>query len=78
MAGSELSQLGLKYKSYVQKLVYLDALDLAKRFELPDLPPAPYKQGRDERSLQIFQAAQARLENALSRPSCLVTRETPT
>ena len=65
LAGSELSQLGLKYKSYVEKLVYLDALDLAKRFELPDIPPAPYKQGRDERSLQIFLAAQARLENTL-------------
>lgn len=65
LAGSELSQLGLKYTSYVEKLVYLDALDLAKRFQLPEIPPIPYKEGRDERSLQIFQAAQARLENTL-------------
>ncbi len=65
LSGSELSQLGLKYKSYVEKLVYLDALDLAKRFELPEIPPVPYKQGRDERSVQVFQAAQARLENTL-------------
>jgi non-heme chloroperoxidase len=65
LAGSELSKLGLKYKSYVEKLVYLDAHDLAKRFELPEIPPVPYKEGRDDRSLQIFQAAQARFENTL-------------
>ena len=68
LAGAELSQLGLKYKSYVEKLVYLDALELAKRFQLPDIPAAPYQQGRDERSLQVFQAAQARLENTI-RPT---------
>ena len=65
LAGSELSMLGAKYKSYVEKLVYLDAFDLAKRFTLPEIPPVPYKEGRDDRSLQIFQAAQARLENTL-------------
>jgi len=65
LAGSELSKLGAKYKSYVAKLVYLDALDLAKRFDRPDIPPVPYKDGRDDRSLQTFQAAQARLENTL-------------
>jgi pimeloyl-ACP methyl ester carboxylesterase len=65
LAGSELSKLGLKYKSYVEKLVYLDAHDLAKRFELPDIPPVPYKAGRDDRSVPIFQAGQARLENTL-------------
>ncbi|MGA9566827.1 MAG: alpha/beta hydrolase [Candidatus Korobacteraceae bacterium] len=64
LAGSELSKLGLKYKSYVEELVYLDAFDLAKRFELPDVPPVPYITS-DYRSLQIFQAAQARLENSL-------------
>jgi pimeloyl-ACP methyl ester carboxylesterase len=64
LAGSELSKLGLKYKSYVEKLVYLDAQDLAKRFELPDVPPVPYVAG-DYRSVQIFQAAEARLENSL-------------
>ena len=64
LAGSELSKLGLKSKSYVEKLVYLDAFDLAKRFELPDVPPVPYTTS-DYRSVQIFQAAQARLENSL-------------
>ena len=68
VAGSELSTLGLKYESYVEKLVYLDAFELAKRFQLPDIPPAPYKQA-DDRSLQIFLAAQARLENTLRLPS---------
>src|SRR5271169_1538931 len=48
LAGSELSKLGLKYKSYVEKLVYLDAFDLAKRFKLPAIPDPPYIEGRDE------------------------------
>jgi non-heme chloroperoxidase len=65
LAGSELSKLGLKYKSYVAKLVYLDAFDLARRFDRPEIPPVPYKTGIDDRSLQDFQAAQARLENTL-------------
>jgi pimeloyl-ACP methyl ester carboxylesterase len=80
LAGSELSKLGLKYRSYVEKVVYLEAFDLAKRFELPDVPPVPYL-ASDYRSLQIFQAAQARLENAL-RPDpslcpvwCLTQKE---
>jgi pimeloyl-ACP methyl ester carboxylesterase len=64
LAGSELSELGLKYNSYVEKLVYLDAFDLAKRFERPEIPGAPYVI-RDYRSLQILQAAQARLDNTL-------------
>jgi pimeloyl-ACP methyl ester carboxylesterase len=68
VAGSELSEIALKHKAYVDKLVYLDALELSDRFQLPDLPPIPYKQGRDERSLQVFQAAQARLENTLEPP----------
>ncbi len=65
LAGSELSKLGLNYKSYVEKLIYLDAYDLAKRFQLPAIPDVPYSQGRDDRSLQTFQAASARLENTL-------------
>jgi pimeloyl-ACP methyl ester carboxylesterase len=65
IAGSELSKIALSYKGYVDKLVYLDADDLSKRFQLPDLPSIPYKQGRDERSLQVFQAAAARMENKL-------------
>src|SRR4051812_35597929 len=46
-------------------LVYLDALDLSERFQLPDIPPVPYVAGVDDRSLQVFQAAVARLENTL-------------
>jgi pimeloyl-ACP methyl ester carboxylesterase len=65
LAGSELSAVGLNYKSYVEKLVYLDAYDLSKRFELPAIPPVPYKEGRDDRSVQLLQAAQTRLENTL-------------
>lgn len=65
VAGSELSKIALTYKDYVDKLVYLDASDLAQRFQLPGPPPAPYKQGRDERSLQVFQAAAARFEDKI-------------
>lgn len=71
IAASELSKIALTYKDHVDKLVYLDAYDLSKRFQLPDLPPAPYKEGRDDRSLQTFQAAQARLDNTL-RPDAAV------
>lgn len=53
------------YQSYVTKLVYLDAYGLAKRFDRAEIPPLPYIADRDDRSLQIFQAAQARLENTL-------------
>lgn len=65
LAGSELSKLGSRYKNYVAKLVYLDAYDLAKRFDRPEIPSVPYRAGIDDRSLQTFQAAQARLENTL-------------
>jgi pimeloyl-ACP methyl ester carboxylesterase len=67
VAGSELSKLGLKYKSYVAKLVYLDAYDLSKRFQLPDIPGAPFTDA-DARSLQIYLAASERLEDIL-RPA---------
>ena len=63
MAGSELSQIGLEHKNYVSKIVYLDSFDLARRLILPELPGPPYQVGRDDRSLQIFVAASARLEN---------------
>jgi pimeloyl-ACP methyl ester carboxylesterase len=63
MAASELSQIGLQYKSYVSKLVYLDAFDLARRNVLPEVPEIPYQVGRDDRSLQIFVAATARMED---------------
>ncbi len=67
VAGSELSTIAVKYKNYVEKLVYLDAFDLSKRFQLPDIPSAPYTEA-DNRSLQIFLAASERLEDIL-RPA---------
>ncbi len=67
VAGSELSALGLNYKSRVEKLVYLDAFDLSKRFQLPEVPTAPYTDA-DNRSLQIFLAASERMEDIL-RPA---------
>ena len=36
---------GLKYSSCVEKLVYLDAYDLATRLERPEVPPVPYLSG---------------------------------
>ena len=35
VAGSELSTIAIKYGDRVEKLVYLDAFDLSKRFQLP-------------------------------------------
>jgi len=67
VAGSELSAIGLNYKDRVEKLVYLDAFDLSRRFQLPDIPPPPYTDA-DNRSLQIFLAASERLEDIL-RPA---------
>jgi pimeloyl-ACP methyl ester carboxylesterase len=67
VAASELSQMALKYKNYVEKLVYLDAFDLSERFQLPDIPGAPYTEA-DGRSLQILIAATQRLEDTL-RPA---------
>ena len=67
VAGSELSTIAVKYADRVEKLVYLDAFDLSKRFQLPDVPPSPYTEA-DNRSLQILLAANERLEDIL-RPS---------
>jgi non-heme chloroperoxidase len=67
VAGSELSTIGVKYGDRVEKLVYLDAYDLSKRFQLPDIPPPPYTEA-DYRSLQILLAANERLEDIL-RPA---------
>jgi pimeloyl-ACP methyl ester carboxylesterase len=64
VAGSELSAIAVKYKRYVEKLVYLDAFDLSKRFQLPDIPPRPFTDA-DSRSLQIYIAAVQRLDNTL-------------
>ena len=38
LAGSELSRLGSEYPKRIEKLVYLDAYDLATRFQRPDVP----------------------------------------
>jgi pimeloyl-ACP methyl ester carboxylesterase len=67
VAGSELTRIAVKYRDYVEKLVYLDAHDLSERFQLPDIPGPPYTDG-DGRSLQILIAANQRLENTL-RPA---------
>jgi len=74
IAGSELSQIALAYKDYVDKLVYLDANDLSRNLYGPELPPIPYVLGRDERSLQVFQAAQGRLENKLESDQSVCVR----
>ena len=67
-AGAELSKLGQAYPKRVDKLVYLDAADLAERF-LPTRrePPSPDYTDADLKSLQAFQAATARLQ-ALRAP----------
>jgi pimeloyl-ACP methyl ester carboxylesterase len=63
LAGSELSKLGLTYKARVDKLVYLDAADLAERF-LPSRkePPGAQPLFTDAtlKSLWAYQAASAR------------------
>ena len=63
LAGSELSRLGLAHKARVDKLVYLDAADLAERF-LPsrDEPPGaqPLFTEATLKSLWAYQAASAR------------------
>ncbi|HEX2525412.1 MAG TPA: alpha/beta hydrolase [Geminicoccus sp.] len=60
LAGSELSRLGARYPARVEKLVYLDAYDLATRFRRPDVPGVAFSD-EDTRSLLTFQAAEARL-----------------
>jgi pimeloyl-ACP methyl ester carboxylesterase len=64
VAASELSQIALKYPTYVDQLVYLDAFDLSERFQLPELPDRPYTDA-DARSVQLFIAANQRLEDIL-------------
>jgi pimeloyl-ACP methyl ester carboxylesterase len=61
IAASELNEIASAYKERVEKLVYLDAYDLAERFQLPELPGPPFKDA-DLRSLETFQAARARLQ----------------
>jgi len=60
LAGSELSKIGEVYKNRVDKLVYLDAHDLA---EAPSLPPGPGSllfTSDTLKSLWSYQAASAR------------------
>jgi pimeloyl-ACP methyl ester carboxylesterase len=62
VAGAELSELGSKYANRVDKLVYLDATDLAERNTFPDVPGA-FGLFTDADGASIFglQAAYARL-----------------
>ncbi|MGH7039823.1 MAG: hypothetical protein ACREE1_17000, partial [Stellaceae bacterium] len=61
-AGSELSELAVKYPSYVDKLVYLDALDISKRFNtFPDVPYPDLFTDANLKSIFTFQVAVARL-----------------
>jgi pimeloyl-ACP methyl ester carboxylesterase len=62
IAGAELSKIAVKYPSYVDKLVYLDAADISERFTFPDIPePFSLFNDADAKSLFAFQAAYARL-----------------
>ncbi|MGD9509726.1 MAG: alpha/beta hydrolase [Geminicoccaceae bacterium] len=63
LAGSELSELGLKHRSRVEKLVYLDAADLAERFRPSRREPpgaASLFTSATLASLWTYQAAAAR------------------
>ena len=64
LAGSELSRLGGNYKDRVDKLVYLDASDLAERFKPSRLEPPgaqPLFTPATLKSLEDYQAASARI-----------------
>jgi pimeloyl-ACP methyl ester carboxylesterase len=61
IAASELSEIARTHKARVEKLVYLDAYDLAERFQLPEIPDAPFSDA-DAASLETYQAARARLQ----------------
>jgi pimeloyl-ACP methyl ester carboxylesterase len=63
LAGSELSELGLAYGARVDKLVYLDAADLAERFAPSRAEPPgaqPLFTEATLKSLRAYQAASAR------------------
>jgi pimeloyl-ACP methyl ester carboxylesterase len=66
LAASELSKIGEVYNHRVDKLVYLDAYDLAERPSRRELPLPVYTDA-DLKSLWAFQAASARLQ-ALREP----------
>jgi pimeloyl-ACP methyl ester carboxylesterase len=57
-----LTEIAIKYPSYVDKLVYLDASDLSERFTFPEVPyPFDLFTEADSKSIFTFQAAYARL-----------------
>ena len=63
LSGSELSELGLKYRARVDKLVYLDAADLSERFRPSRREPPgaqPLFTAATLKSLWAYQAASAR------------------
>lgn len=63
LAGSELSELGLRFPSRVEKLVYLDAADLSERFRPSRREPPgaqPLFTAVTLKSLWTYQAASAR------------------
>jgi pimeloyl-ACP methyl ester carboxylesterase len=63
LAGSELSELGLAHAGRVDKLVFLDAADLAERFSPSRAEPPgaqPLFTAAALKSLQAYQAASAR------------------
>ena len=69
-AGSELSKIGEVYKDRVDKLVYLDAADLAERFSPSRLEPPGFNSlftSATLKSLWSYQAASARFV-ALRKP----------
>jgi non-heme chloroperoxidase len=70
IAGSELSKIGETHKNRVDKLVYLDAADLAERFEPSRAEPpgdGSLFTSATTKSLSAFQAASARFD-ALREP----------
>ena len=76
IAGSELSKIGEVYKNRVDKLVYLDAADLAERF-FPSRPEPPSDESLFTsavyKSLWTYQAASARFD-ALRKPDPAVCK----
>ena len=54
VAGSEFSAAAELHKDRVDKLVYLDAYDLAGRFDLPDIPQHPALQAQTQGLYGLF------------------------
>ena len=71
LSGSEFSELGLKYRARVDKLVYLDAADLSERFRPSRREPPgaqPLFTAAAFKSLWAYQAASARY-TAIRQPN---------